>query len=121
MGPPHPSRRRLRRLLRMRAEQSQRSACPVVNGAGGAGLLFLSPQTRGAERREGASNKSALGEARHGPCDRPISPPGAPLRRFLISGPCFRARMEGPSALPDPGSFRRPSSAPRPAIKGSPP
>ena len=47
------------------------------------------------------------------------APLGAPLRRFQSRGPCFRARTGG-IPLPDPGSFRRPSCAPRPTIKGSP-
>jgi len=40
---------------------------------------------------------------------------------FLSPGPYFRMPTGGLFALPDPGGFRRPSSAPRPAIQGSPP
>jgi len=39
---------------------------------------------------------------------------------FSVPGAVLPGADGGPSALPDPGGFRRPSSAPRPAIEGSP-
>ena len=48
------------------------------------------------------------------PCDRHVRHTALHLRLFCPPGPCFRART------PHPGSFRRPSSTPRPAIEGSP-
>src|SRR5450830_888299 len=44
----------------------------------------------------------------------------APHRGFSVPGAVTSGRGRGPSRAPDPGSFRRPSSAPRPALAGVP-
>ncbi len=76
-----------------------------------------SGQARGSGAPRRRMNNFRACEARHGPCDRPISPLGAPPRRFLA----FGTVLPGAGGLHrDPGGFRRPSSAPRPAIEGSP-
>ena len=93
---------------------------------GRAGVLISPPhKTRGAERREGASTfprqrKQVYAvcatrlhlEARDTPCDRCVSPLGAPLRRFLSPGPCFRALGGELFALPSGAAFAAPRPCP---------
>jgi hypothetical protein len=81
-------------------------------------FLFALERTRGNGAPSGATiNPNALRRRR---ALRKRARHSALHRGFSVPGTVTSGREREGCALPDPGSFRRPSSAPRPALAGSP-
>jgi hypothetical protein len=108
-----------RRVYPVRAKYDQpRVITRILCGAGYAVILSLTPRSfEGMERRV-AHHSSALCGAACVLAD--AHAPRRSIAAFLSLGAVLPGADGGLAANRYPGSFRRPSSAPRPAIKGSP-
>jgi hypothetical protein len=115
---------RARALHRFNFQTATQTHLFVAARGNRAGLCPFPPR----KLRGGGAPKGATTGPRLRPCGlrqaravrKRASPLGAPPAAFLSPGLCFRAPTGGfcpPRS--DPGSFRLPSSAPRPAIQGS--